>query len=69
MAQKLTACWSKKWLIYCTKSGQFIAQKAANLLHKGQAEFLNRKQPLSLCHGPYYGYWATILVMLGPSEH
>jgi len=67
MAQKLTACLSKKWPIYCTKSGQFIAQKAANLLHKGQAEFLNRKQPLSLCHfmatgPPSWLCWALLFI-------
>jgi len=51
-----------------SKNGRFIAQKAVSLLHrkqqfylhKGQAEFLNRKQPLSLCHfmatGHHPGY-------------
>ncbi len=67
MAQKLTACLSKKWLISCTKSGQFIAQKATNLLHKGQAESLNRKQPLSLCHfmatgPPSWLCWALLFI-------
>ena len=73
IALKAAALWHKNWLLVCPKRGWFIAQKSVSLLHrkqllhKCQAEFLNRKQPLSLCHfmatgPPSWLCWALLFI-------